>query len=71
MRRGSRKHVLDWVEGPEFALEFTEFLQPTGAVVSSRDSWMPRGHSDDDEARFDVHGTALFGEVSAWRELLD
>jgi hypothetical protein len=30
---------------------------------------MPRGHSDDEEARLDVHGAALFGESTLWREL--
>ncbi len=69
MHRGSRKHVLDWVERSEFAAEFTRLLEPTGAVITSDDSWMPLGHSDDEEARLDVHGPALFGEVPAWREL--
>jgi hypothetical protein len=30
---------------------------------------MPRSHSDDEEARLDVHGAALFGESTLWREL--
>lgn len=69
MHRGSRKHVLDWVERPEFPFELTRLLEPTGAAVTTGCSWMPRGHSDDKEPRLDVHGPALFGESTLWREL--
>ncbi len=69
MHRGSRKHVLDWVERPEFASEFTQLLEPSGAVVLSDDNWMPLGHSNDEEARLDVHGSKLFGEALDWRDL--
>jgi hypothetical protein len=30
---------------------------------------MPLGHSDDEEARLDVHGSSLFGQSQLWHEL--
>ena len=36
--RGSCKHVLDWVEQPEFPDELTQLLQPSGAVVGPSDT---------------------------------
>ncbi len=32
--RGSRKHVLDWVETDSFRRELNEMIAPSGAVCS-------------------------------------
>ena len=39
--RGSRKHVLDWVQSPQFRTELNEMLKPTGAVTNATDRWIP------------------------------
>jgi hypothetical protein len=69
MHSGSRKHILDWVERVEFTSELTALLRPTGAVVSAADRWMPRGWSDDTEARLSHHGEALLPGSIDWSEL--
>src|SRR5215813_15278049 len=56
--RGSRKHVLDWVEcGPRsFVPELNELLGGTASVDIDNDRWMPHGYGDAREARLDLHG---------------
>lgn len=51
--RGSRKHVLDWVEAPGFLSELNEMLKPTGMVVRPTDRWMPTGYASPNECRLD------------------
>lgn len=68
MHRGSRKHILDWVESPDFVSEFTQLLHPSGAIISSEDSWMPKGHLHDKEARLDIHGPDLL-DNGWWQRL--
>lgn len=54
--RGSRRHVLEWVRRPEFLSEINEMLGPTGAVVETTPTWMPKGVEDPAEARIDTLG---------------
>lgn len=69
MHRGSRSHILNWVECPGFAAELTRLLEPTGALVSESDQWMPRGNSDDAEARLQRNGADLLPDSVDWTEL--
>jgi hypothetical protein len=71
-RRGSRKHVLEWVESPGFLTELNDFLKPTGAVVSASDMRMPTGSAKPREARLNVVGRDFLpsfsrrDEVGGW-----
>jgi len=69
MHRGSRRHILNWVECAEFAAELTGLLEPTGGIVSVSDRWMPRGNSDDAEARLERNGEDLLPDSMDWAEL--
>jgi hypothetical protein len=52
--RGSRKHVLNWLESPRFLDDLNAMLQPSGATVSRGDLWQPRGWLDPAEAKLDM-----------------
>jgi hypothetical protein len=70
MYRGSRKHILDWVERPDFTGRLSQLPQPTGAIVGSSDLWMPKGHGDDTEARLEQFGPQVLPTVD-WNILQD
>lgn len=70
MYRGSRKHILDWVERPDFTGQISQLLQPTGAIVGSTDLWMPKGHGDDTEARLEQFAPRVLPTVD-WHILQD
>jgi hypothetical protein len=69
--RGSRKHVLDWVENPKFPKQITKMLVPTGAVVTADDIWMPLGYHDPKEARFESFGPKAIPDLLKWDILSD
>lgn len=69
MYRGSRKHVLDWLERPHFAPELLGLLAPAIAKVIPRSVWAPAGYRLPDEARLDAWGPECFGAHLAWAEL--
>ncbi len=56
--RGSRKHVLDWVDsGPRsFVAGLNELLSGTATVNVDSDRWMPEGYRNVREARLDLLG---------------
>jgi hypothetical protein len=51
--RGSRKHVLDWVESPAFLAELEELLKPVNVVIPATAAYMPSGYAEPKEARLD------------------
>jgi hypothetical protein len=69
--RGSRKHILDWVEDLEFPKQLSEMLIPTGAVVTQNDIWMPLGYQDPKEARLESFGPAVLPDLINWKILSD
>jgi hypothetical protein len=68
--RGSRKHILDWLDSASFLPELNSLLTPPGAVVRPDDHWMPKGSGHDREARVGAFRRWLpsFGwdEVEKW-----
>jgi hypothetical protein len=68
--RGSRKHVLDWTESPDFATEFTTLLEPVPVEISASDPMMPRGYRAPDEARLDRFGP-VWHSAADWDALQD
>lgn len=71
MCRGSREHVLDWVERPTFLPEFAELLMGFPVEFSGESIVMPRGHVAPHEARLDTFGRAWKPGHRAWEELAD
>lgn len=70
MYRGSRKHVLDWTERPEFPSELVALLPPIPTQLSGS-QWMPRGFAEPDEARLERFGPKWKSPNPAWKELAD
>src|SRR3990172_465356 len=68
--RGSRRHVLDWVELPSFQRELNAMLEPTGARISDSDSAMPTGWSNPKEARLETFGPRYMPDAAPWASLL-
>ena len=56
--RGSRTHVLDWLERPDgdFPNSLAALLQPTGAVIDPTGPWLPLGTASPAEALLDRPG---------------
>jgi len=56
--RGSRKHVLDWVESPQFGVGLREMLQPVPVIIREPIVCVPAGHRDPAEAPFEIRNMA-------------
>jgi hypothetical protein len=69
MYRGSRKHVLDWIERPEFIPDLLALVAPATPRVTARTTWAPRGYRDPDEARLEDWGPRHLGTEIVWRDL--
>lgn len=68
--RGSRKHLLDWVESPRFPLRMNRMLEPTGARVTDSDVWQPTGWGHPDEAKLHQWGSEVLPDTVDWDRLL-
>ena len=69
MHRGSRKHVLDWTDRPEFAVELLQLVSPVDCRFSGRSRWMPCGHGSPDEARLETFGPNVLPDPETWSTL--
>jgi hypothetical protein len=63
--RGSRKHVLDWVEDANFLAEFRALLAPSGAEPQAG-TWLPRDYSSPQEARLGTYGPRFLPGATDW-----
>ena len=59
--RGSRKHILDWVESPKFVTQLREMLQPVAVNVPDQPAFVPIGYGNPTEAQ--LHNAELPFEV--------
>jgi hypothetical protein len=68
--QGSRKHILDWVETPTFAVEILKVVAPINAAITADSLWMPRGYAQPTEARLErflpVQPTDYPRELQTW-----
>jgi hypothetical protein len=69
MIRGSRKHVLDWTNRPEFPVELLQLVAPLDCRITARSTWMPRGYSSPVEARLETFGASVMPHNEAWTHL--
>ena len=69
MYRGSRKHILDWVEAPEFIPELLTLAQPIECCVTSTSLWQPVSYRRPGEARLETFGPRAFPRGVAWQSL--
>lgn len=69
--RGSRKHVLDWVDQTTFADDLARLVRPVDVALDADSIWMPRGHLHPDEARLETFGPKAFPNSGAWSALCD
>jgi hypothetical protein len=69
MFRGSRKHVLDWTDRPEFCIELLELVAPVPCRISAKSRWMPRGHRSPYEAQLETFGPTNLPELQIWPAL--
>lgn len=69
MYRGSRKHVLDWVEQPTFLPEFAALGQGLPVGFDADTMAVPSGHSTPDEARLETFGPEWQPGIPAWKRL--
>ena len=68
-RRGSRKHVLDWVEQPGFLQELEALVAPTPCRIAPDAIYLPQSHAEPAEARLDVFGRRVLPNHPVWDEL--
>ena len=66
MYRGSRKHVLDWIEQPSFLPELLLLAEPASPRVSSKSRWMPRSYRQPDEAQLETFGPVCLPDNPLW-----
>jgi len=68
--RGSRKHILDWVERSDFTSQLSQLIHSTGASIHAKDAWMPKGHGNPKEARLKQLGSQILPSVD-WQSIQD
>lgn len=68
--RGSRRHILDWVESPQFLDDFTAMLAAAEARPEAN-KWLPKGHSDATEARLETFGPLHLRDAIDWNAVSD
>jgi hypothetical protein len=68
--RGSRKHVLDWVEQRSFLMELLALADIASPRVSSKSRWMPRSYREPDEARLETFGPKWLPGHSGWLQMM-
>jgi len=66
MYRGSRKHVLDWVEQPRFLPELLALVEPVHCRVTPASLWQPLSYRSTAEARLEQFGPKAIPGHSAW-----
>lgn len=69
MPRGSRKHVLDWTDGPRFIPEILGLARPAECRVTADSHWMPMGAANAQEARLETFGRRVMANHPAWPAL--
>jgi hypothetical protein len=69
--RGSRKHILDWTNRPDFTSKFTALLSPIPVKITTASKWMPQGIQDPKETRIETFGPKCIPSHPAWTELKD
>src|SRR5438309_7212152 len=65
-RRGSRRHVLEWLDSPAFLADLNSLIASTGALVTPADSSKPLGTGDkarESEARLGSWGPKVLAGV--------
>ena len=67
--RGSRKHVLDWVETSDFLSDIAQMVQPLGATVPGNAFRMPISWECDTEARLNAVGHLITGSQEPWKKI--
>ncbi len=70
MYRGSRRHVLDWIEEDDFVSSLNAMIAVTGMTVALGGNRMPRNSVDNDEARLGIQCAGLISE-SVNKDILD
>jgi hypothetical protein len=71
MYRGSRKHVLDWTDQPEFHADLVALMPSIPIEISLGAMWMPRGHNKPVEARLESFGPSWMPASPVWGVLDD
>jgi hypothetical protein len=67
--RGSRRHVLDWVEETSFVDEMNCLLGALPMRITAADLWMPKGWTSDREARLETFGPKAFPAKETWSQV--
>src|SRR5947208_9729829 len=67
--RGSRKHILDWVEQPGFLPQLRTLVSGIPCEIPDNALFMPSGHRNPREARLPSFGEKILPEHPAWAEL--
>jgi hypothetical protein len=69
MFRGSRKHILDWTDQPDFSVELLKLIAPVDAKITAKSLWMPGGHNAPMEARLETFGFRAIPDEKVWKKL--
>lgn len=69
--RGSRKHILNWVEQEGFLSTLNSLLMSTGAVVGPNDWWKPKGFASHEESVLVNESDLRIAGLLDWKEIVD
>lgn len=66
MVRGSKKHILDWVEQSTFSRDLIALASPVACELTGESIWLPSGHQSPREARLETFGPRALPGHPAW-----
>src|SRR3954466_13848431 len=67
--RGSKRHMLEWINRPMFVQELNTLLSPCPVTVDSAAKYLPRGTEEPREARLGSFGPSVLPHPTAWKAL--
>ena len=71
MLRGSRKHILDWVDQEGFPFQLFDLIAKLDIKITPDDHWVPIGHRDPAERQLDEFGSEFLSDIIDWGLLRD
>lgn len=67
--RGSKRHILEWLDQPGFLDELNALLHPAPVRLDESATYLPKGTSQPREARLDSFGKVAMPHPTVWSDL--
>jgi hypothetical protein len=67
--RGSKRHVLEWLDQRTFVTELNDLLKPLPVTISTTDRWVPKESATPKETTLEAFGRNNVPELADWTQV--